>query len=126
LVPALPISPRRIGVIAGIVILILMVVEFNARLEERNRLSEERDRIRIEATQSMTTQIALQTQVALAASDQAAEAWARSDGNYIRPGDHPVVPLGQPGSTPVSVPSPTPMPTPLPNWQVWWNLFFSE
>ena len=124
--PSLPISPRRIGVIAGIIILVLMVIEFNSRLEELNRLSDERDRVRVEATHSVATQLALQTAVALAASDQAAEAWARSDGFYIRPGDRPVVPIGKPGSTPVSVPSPTPMPTPMPNWRVWWNLFFSE
>jgi hypothetical protein len=74
----------------------------------------------------METQIALQTAVAFAQSDEAAEAWARSEGHYILPGDRPVVPLSQPGSEPASLFTPTPIPTPLPNWQVWWNLFFSE
>jgi len=124
--PPLLINPRRLAILAGILVLVLMVAEFNARLEELSRLNQQREIIRAQATQVMQTQIVLETQLALAGSDQAVEAWARSDGHYIRPGDHPVVPLGQPGSPPVELFTPTPVPTAMANWQVWWTLFFAD
>ena len=103
-----------------------MVMEFNSRLADLNRLNEQREIIRGQATQAMQTQVSLETQVALSGSDQAVEEWARSDGHYVQPGDRPVVPIGQPGSEPIANATPTPVPTPRPNWQVWWNLFFAD
>jgi cell division protein FtsB len=124
--PKLPFNFRRIAAFAGVLILVLIVFEFNTRLEELNRLSDQRKVVQQRATQSAQTQLALQTQVAFAGSDQAVEEWARSEGHYVQEGDQPVVPLGQPGSTPVEVITPVPTPTPMSNWQTWWNLFFSE
>ena len=124
--PNIPVNFRRIAVFAGILVLILLVFEFNTRLEELNRLSNERKAVQNQATQAAQTQISLQTQVAFAASDQAVEEWARSEGHYVQEGDQPVVPLGQPGSTPVEMSTPAPTPTPMSNWQIWWNLFFGE
>ncbi len=117
---------RRVAIFTGIFILVLVLIELNSRLEELNRLSDQRDEVRIAATQAMQTQLALQTQVAYAGSTAAVEEWARTEGHYVQEGDQPVVPVGQPGSEPVVVSTPMPMPTPLPNWQVWWELFFSE
>ena len=111
---------------AGIFILILLVIEFNSRLEELNRLNDQRADVRAEATQAMQTQIALQTQVAYAGSTAAVEEWARTEGHYIQEGDQPVIPLGQPGSDPVIADTPPPVPTPMQNWEEWWNLFFGE
>ena len=124
--PELPFNLRRVLVFAGIFVLILVVIEFNTRLEELNRLDDQREEIRVAATRAMQTQLALQTQVAYAGSTLAVEQWARTEGHYVQEGDQPVIPVGQPGSEPVSVSTPTPIPTPLQNWQVWWGLFFSE
>jgi hypothetical protein len=124
--PQYPFNIRRIAVFAGIFILILVLIEFNSRLEELNRLSDQREEVRAAATQAMQTQLALQTQVAYAGSTAAVEEWARTEGHYVQEGDQPVVPVGQPGSEPVIVRTPTPVPTPMENWQVWWELFFSE
>jgi hypothetical protein len=121
-----PINPRRIVVFVGILVLILMVIDFNARLEELNLLKKRAVAISTEATQAVQTQMALQTQVAYAGSDQAVQDWARSEGHYVQPGDQPVVPVGQAGATPVQSTEPTPVPTPMPNWQIWWNLFFGD
>jgi cell division protein FtsB len=122
----LPISGRRVLVFAGILFLILIVIEFNSRLEELNRLNDQREQVRVAATQAMQTQLALQTQVAYASSTAAVEEWARTEGHYIQEGDQPVVPVPQPGSEPLVVNTPVPVPTPMKNWQVWWELFFSE
>jgi hypothetical protein len=124
--PHLQINFRRVAVFAGIFILILLVIEFNSRLEELNRLNDQRDEIRAAATQAVQTELALQTQVAYASSTAAVEEWARTEGHYILEGDQPVVPLVQPGSQPVIAPTPQPTPTPMQNWEVWLGLFFDE
>ncbi len=121
-----PISIRRVAVFAGIFLLILFVIEFNSRLEELNRLNDQRDQVRLMATQAMQTQMAMQTQVAYAGSTAAVEEWARTDGHYVQEGDQPVVPIGLPGSQPVIQSTPVPIPTPMQNWEVWWSLFFSD
>ena len=124
--PNIPINFRRMAVFVGIFILILLVIEFNSRLEELNRLNGQREEVRTVATQAMQTQIALQTQVAFAGSTAAVEEWARTEGHYVQEGDQPVIPIGQPGSEPVIVSTPLPIPTPMQNWEVWWKLFFDD
>jgi hypothetical protein len=123
--PSLPINFRRVLIAAGVLILILMVVDLNRRLETLNTLEKQAQLSRVQATQGAQTQIALQTEVAFAASTEAVEEWARNAGQ-VQEGDQAVVPLGVPGSDPVVTVEPPPPPTPMPNWQAWWNLFFSE
>jgi hypothetical protein len=124
--PSIPINFRRIAIFFGIFILILLVIEFNSRLEELNRLNGQRDEIRAIATQSIQTQMALQTQVAFAGSTAAVDEWARTEGHYALEGDQPVIPVVQPGSEPVIINTPLPIPTPMQNWEVWWSLFFDK
>ncbi len=121
-----PFNLKRVAVFTGIFVLILVVIEFNARLEELNRLNDQLDEVRIAATQSMQTQTSLQEQVAYAESTAAVEEWARTEGHYIKDGEQPVVPISQPGSEPVIVNTPTPVPPPEQNWQIWWKLFFDK
>jgi hypothetical protein len=119
-----PINLRRVAVMIGILALVFVVLEFNRRLEELNMLNRQNQLVQAQATQAIQTQLALQTQVAYSGSDAAVEEWARTDGHYIKDGDLPVVPLGQPGAPPIEVNTPTPVPTKPSNWQVWWDLFF--
>jgi hypothetical protein len=122
----LPINIRRVFTLAGILILVLMVIDFNRRIETLNTLNKQAAQVRIRATQAVLTQVALQTQVSYAGSTAAVEDWARSEGHYVQDGDQPVVPLSQPGSEPVQVSEATPVPTPVENWQIWWDLFLGE
>jgi len=117
---------RRVAVFTGIFVLFLLVIEFNTRLEELNRLTEQRDEMRARAAEALQTQSALETKVGYAKSDAAVEEWARTEGHYIKEGDQPVVPLAVPGSEPVVVATPTVIPTPMQNWEIWWKLFFDE
>lgn len=121
-----PINPRRIAVFAGVLVLVLMVMDFNARVEELSLLRRRSGAISSQATAAMQTQLALQTQAAYAGSDRAVEEWARTEGHYIKPGDQAVVPLGIPGTLLAPMGTPSPTTTPPANWQVWWNLFFGE
>jgi len=117
---------RRVFSIIGIITLVFVVLEFNRRLEELNLLNERTNIVRIQATQIMQTQMALQTVVAYANSTSSVEEWARTDGHYIRDGDLPVVPIGAPGDAPIENNLPQPTPTPMQNWEVWWQLFFGK
>jgi hypothetical protein len=122
----IPINFRRVAVFLGIFILILVVIEFNSRLEELNRLNDQRDEVRTIATQAIQTQMALQTQVAYAGSTAAVDEWARTEGHYVLEGDQPIIPVVQPGSEPVIIATPVPLSTPMQNWEVWWSLFFDK
>ncbi len=121
-----PINIRRVLVMIGILALVFIVLEFNRRLEELNLLNKQNEAVRVQATQAIQTQAALQTQVAYAGSNAAVEEWARTDGHYIQNGDLPVVPVGQSGAAPVEASTPEPVPTQRANWEVWWNLFFGD
>ena len=121
-----PIQWRRIGVLIGIGILVLVIVDLNARIEGLNKLNEEVAEVRVQATQAMQTQMALQTKVAYATSDQAVEDIARAEGHMIQDGDIPVMPVGDGQPTPAPQVTPTPPPTPMANWEIWWILFFGE
>ena len=121
-----PFNIRRVAVIIGIFVLVFVVLEFNRRLAELNTLNSQKEAMRVQATQAVQTQMALQTQVAYAGSTNAVEEWARIDGHYIQDGDLPVVPLAQPGALPMEASTPTPVPTQMANWEVWWSLFFGD
>ncbi len=121
-----PINARRVAIFFGILVLILMVIDFNSRVEELDRLKRQEGILSVQATQVTQTQAALQTQVAYTGSDGAVEEWARGEGHEVQPGDQPVVPIGKPGAAPIQNLDPTPTPTQMSNWQVWWNLFFGQ
>lgn len=123
---SLPIDWRRVFLIAGILFFTLVIVEFNSRLEELDRLKRQVNITRAEATQAALTQAALETQVANAGSDQIVEEQARSEGHMIQEGDHPVIVLGDEGEAPLNNPEPTPVPTSKPNWQKWWHLYLGQ
>ena len=122
----IPINVRRVAVIIGIFVLVFIVLEFNRRLEELTMLNEQNELVRVQVTQAVQTQHALQTAVAYANSTAAVEQWARTDGHYIQDGDLPMVPVGEPGSPPIVLSTPVPEPTPMANWEVWWQLFFGD
>jgi cell division protein FtsB len=123
---SLPIDWRRVLLIAGVLFLTLVIVEFNSRLEELDRLNRQANITRAEATQAAQTKDALETKVAHAGSDQIVEEQARSEGHMIQEGDQPIIILGDEGATPLANPEPTSVPNSKPNWQLWWDLYFGE
>jgi cell division protein FtsB len=120
----LSIDWRRVALIVGVLFLVVVIVDFNSRLEELDRLNRQVGITRAEATQAALTKIAYETQVAIATLDQSIEEEARSSAGMIQEGDHPVVVMGDNNATPLESPQPTLIPTPKPNWQLWWDLYF--
>ncbi len=122
----LPIDWRRVALVAGLLFLVVLIVDFNSRLEELDRLNRQAEIVRAEATQVSLTKVAYETLVANANSDQVVEEDARSNGGMIREGDRLVVVLGDESAPPLDAPAPTPIPTPKENWQLWWDLYFGK
>jgi hypothetical protein len=115
---------RQVFIALGLVVLIVMIVDLNRRMEELDRLSSQLDTVRAQGTQVMQTQDSLVTKVAYASSTQAVEEWAYTEGRWVRTGENLI------GIMPAGNITPTPQPTPLqtsqpvPNWRIWWELFF--
>lgn len=119
-------SLRRALLVLGLFLAFFVLTDLNYRLQRIQQLESEAEKMRQRVTQLAQTQTQLQNALAYATSDQAVEEWARREGNYIREGDHPVVPLPQPGATlPVPL-TPTPTPSPQSNPELWWELFFGK
>jgi cell division protein FtsB len=109
--------------ILGVVLLAYLVMDFNSRMSELRRLSVQKERVAAEVTSLARTQYALQTQIAYATTDAAVLEYAYSDGNLVRPGDIPVVPVAPPGSTPAPTPTPVIERPVVSNWEMWLWLF---
>jgi hypothetical protein len=114
---------QNILIVAGLFIAVVMLVDFNRRMEELNRLTTKLAAVNAQGTTVMQTQEALVTQVAYATSDQAVEQWAYEN-KWVRVGEHPIelVPAGN--TTPTPEPQLVTQAQSPPNWQTWWKLFF--
>ena len=110
----------------GVMVLILLITDFNSRMTELRRLSTERHRVSAQVTNLVQTKAALQTQIEEAKSDAAAIEWAYQEGHMAREGDNLIVPLAPAGSTPEPTPRPVATPQVIENWQVWLSLFADQ
>ena len=116
-------SWRNILIVLGLFLAVVLLIDFNRRMEMLDNLTAKLASVQAEGTSVMQTQNALVTQVAYATSDQAVEQWAYAN-KMVRPGEHVVQlePSGTVTATPVPVPV-TQMEA-LPNWRIRWELFF--
>jgi cell division protein FtsB len=119
-------TDRRILWAGVLIILILLMMDFNNRLGEMLRLNEQRGVSSAELTQLVETQQFLEKQIAYATSDVAVQEWARQEGRMIQPGDIPIVPIAPPGSVQATESAPVPTVQAVSNWQVWEALFFGK
>ncbi len=113
-------------VVIGLVVLTLLVMDFNNRMAELRRLSDKREDVALEATGLMETQVHLETQIAYASSEAAVVEWAYEEGHMVREGENLVIPLEYPGFTPKVTVIPTEIPEPESNLQIWYSLFLES
>jgi hypothetical protein len=113
-------------IVIGLVVLTLLVMDFNNRMAEQRRLSDKKEEVAVEATDLMHTQVYLETQVAYATSESAVEDWAYEEGHLVREGENLVIPLAYPGFTPEVTIIPTTTPEPETNFQIWLSLFLES
>jgi len=117
-----PLTLLQVLVIIGLVAGLLIMLDFNRRQAEAQRLEADRSVASTEVAQLEVAHSALQTQVAYATTDAAVIEWAHEQGKLTQNNEVLVVPL-----LPTSVPSPAPpppqAPPPRPAWILWWDLF---
>ena len=112
--------------VIGLVVLSLLVMDFNNRMTGLRRLSDKREDVAIEATDLRHTQVYLETQVAYSTSEAAVNEWAYEEGHLVREGENLVIPLEYPGFTPKVTVIPTATPEPESNLQIWYSLFLES
>ena len=110
----------------GIACLVLLVMDFNTRMSELRRLTNEYERVSAQVTGLVNTESALKTQIADATSEAAVLYWAYTYEHMIEEGDTLIVPIPLPGSAPTPMPTPTPTPEVIQNWEVWLSLFVAQ
>ena len=116
---------RNVLIILGLVLALVLLIDFNRRMEELDRMNAQINSVRSEGTAIMRTQEALLTKVAFATSDASVEQWAY-DNKWTRPGEIPVQLIPSGDVTPTPQPALAAETRVLPNWRIWWELFFGQ
>ncbi len=119
-------NDRRILWVGALIILVLLMMDFNNRMSDLLRLNSQHDQISTEVANLVSTQKSLEEKIAYATSDVAVQEWARQEAHMAQPGDIPIVPVAPPGNTPQPAVIAVPTPVPVSNWQVWQALFFGK
>ncbi len=117
---------KRVLAIALFVVIGILLMDLNYRINEYFNVSAQRDKVETEVYQLWMTRESLKTEVAYANSDMAVEKWAREEGKMVRSGDVRVVPLPQAGFTPTVPVEIKPTPQYHQNWEYWWAIFFEK
>ena len=117
---------KRIVVVLGLVVLALLVMDFNSRMAELHRLTVQEERLGVEATAQKQTQEALETEVAYATSPAAVDGVLREEGHQALPGDTVVIIVTEAGAAAAPATAPPSTPEPISNWDMWLALIFGQ
>ena len=121
-----PINFRRIGTFIILLVVLVFMMNLSTRLGELTHLDNQAATIRVQGTDVMVTQIALQTLEAQVTSPAEVNAYARGEAHMGKPGDKVIVVLPAPGNIQVPTQTPEPAITKLTPWQVWMILIFGK
>jgi cell division protein FtsB len=124
--PKIRFNDRRLLLVAGVVIVVLLMMDFNNRMTELQRLTTDRDRLTTRVVQLTQTIQVLNTKIAYATSEVAVEGWAREQGKMIKTGDVPIVPISPINATAQPTPAVKPTQHLISNWDIWVALFMGK
>jgi hypothetical protein len=120
-----PLTALQVLTIVGVVVWLLILLDFNRRLASEQQLVAAANQARTQLAKLEAEHSLLETQVAYATTDAAVIQWAHENGKMAKDGEVLVVPL-VPTAQPTPLPPPVPLPTTPPTWVLWQNLFFSD
>jgi hypothetical protein len=109
-------------VVLSLALAIFMVIDFNGRLTELNRLRAEEVVVSSRLEGQLQTKSGLEAQIAFATSDAAVIKWAYEN-HMARPGDLRVVPIQIDPITPAPTPIPMTVVVEVHNLDRWLSLF---
>jgi len=84
---------KRISLVVGLGLILLLVFSFSNRIAEYTRLSAQEGVEAGRITELSSTQSYLSKEIAFATSEAAVEEWAREEASMAQEGDFPVVPI---------------------------------
>jgi hypothetical protein len=114
-------------IVLGMVVLALLIMDFNSRMEEWRSLTVQKENVSAQVTSLAATDVYLENQIAYATSPAGVMEWAYQDGHWVRSEDYLVVPISPDGgSEPAQAPAPVVVREPVENWQLWVSLFFDQ
>ena len=114
---------KYVGVVVGLVLLAYLVMEFNHRTTELNRLKVDQEQVSQKLDVRRQTFSALEAKIAYATSDAAVLEWAYEN-HFAQPGDFVVAPESGGQATPTPTPQVQVTATRVSNWEKWMMLFF--
>jgi cell division protein FtsL len=115
----------RLAAVLVVPLLLYALIATGQKAADNYRLNQEADGLRSDIVALRAENLQLQQDIEQARTDSAIETIAREQLGLVKPGDHPLVLVAQPGQAP-AVPTPVqaPTPSPRPTWRQWWDYFF--
>jgi hypothetical protein len=113
---------RYVVLVVSLVLLAYLVMEFNSRTAELNRLRSEREAVNARLESKQATKAALEAEIGYATSDAAAIQWGYEN-HMARPGDYVVVPVQAIQVTPTPAPRVVVTTAEVSRIQRWLSLF---
>ncbi len=120
-----PLTALQVLTIVGLVVWLLVLLDFNRRLAAEQQLVNAANEARTQVAKLDAEHGLLETQVAFATTDAAVIQWAHENGKIAQGSEVLVVPL-LPTPQPTPLPPMAPLPVAPPTWVLWQNLFFGE
>ena len=116
---------KQLAILGAFIVLFFLLMDFNGRINELNRLNNELSRMETQVQANKSTESALQEQIQYATSDAAVNEYARNNG-LVREGEKLIVPLGNSTPVPQQIVESTATPAKVSNREIWWALFFGD
>jgi len=111
--------PKRIMTLVGMIILLVMVMDLNARMVHMYRLRGERDKELARVEELETTEAELDLKIEYAKSDDIVAQWAREQNWMQREGDFVIALIGTGDPPPEVITEPFQSTPDLENWEAW-------
>ena len=97
---------RYVILVVVLVVAAFLVMDFNSRTADLNRLTTEHAVVKAELEKKAGTKAALEGQIAFATSEAAVYQWAYEN-HMVRKGDYPIIPVN--GAQATALPTPQPI-----------------
>ena len=117
-------SDRRIVIVLAIILVILLMMDFNNRMSNMIQLNQMETILRTKVAGLEATKMVVEDDIAYATSDRALEEWAREKDRLIEEGDHPIIIMPPSDYTPVPTATPKPETIVLTRLEIWKELIF--
>ena len=117
-------ADRRLITVLVIVVLVLLMMDFNNRMSNMIQLNQMETILRTKVAGLEATKMVVEDDIAYATSDRALEEWAREKDRLIEEGDHPIIIMPPSDYTPVPTATPKPETVVLTRLEIWKELIF--